>query len=63
MTTVPGVRFVPNAITVLSFSTGLTSIVFATLYGVLLLREQIGRTRLVGCGLIAVGVLAIALGG
>jgi CDP-diacylglycerol---serine O-phosphatidyltransferase len=30
MTTVPGVRFVPNAITVLSFSTGLTSIVFAT---------------------------------
>ena len=30
MTTVPGVRFVPNAITVLSFSTGLTSIVFAS---------------------------------
>ena len=40
-----------------------TSIVFATLYGVVLLRERIGRTRVAGCGLIAAGVLAIALGG
>jgi drug/metabolite transporter (DMT)-like permease len=40
-----------------------TSIVFATLYGVVMLRERIGRARIVGCGLIATGVLAIALGG
>jgi drug/metabolite transporter (DMT)-like permease len=40
-----------------------TSIVFATLYGVILLRERIGRARILGCGLIATGVLAIVLGG
>jgi drug/metabolite transporter (DMT)-like permease len=40
-----------------------TSIVFATLYGVVLLSERIGRARILGCGLIATGVLAIALGG
>lgn len=40
-----------------------TSIVFATLLGVLVLKERIGRVRIAGSGLIAVGVLAIALGG
>ena len=30
MLTVPGVRFLPNAITILSFSTGLTSVLFAS---------------------------------
>lgn len=40
-----------------------TSIAFATLLGVLVLHEQIGRVRLAGCGLIACGVLAIAIGG
>lgn len=40
-----------------------TSIVFATLLGVLILNERIGRVRIAGSALIAVGVLAIALGG
>ncbi|HEX5164026.1 MAG TPA: EamA family transporter [Thermomicrobiales bacterium] len=40
-----------------------TSIVFATLLGVLLLNERIGNIRIAGSGLIAAGVLAIALGG
>jgi drug/metabolite transporter (DMT)-like permease len=40
-----------------------TSIVFATILGVLLLNERIGNIRIAGSGLIAVGVLAIALGG
>jgi drug/metabolite transporter (DMT)-like permease len=40
-----------------------TSIVFATLMGVFVLGERIGGVRLAGCGCIAVGVLAIALGG
>ena len=40
-----------------------TSIVFATVLGVLILKEQIGRIRIAGSVLIAAGVLAIALGG
>jgi drug/metabolite transporter (DMT)-like permease len=40
-----------------------TGIVFATLFGVFLLKEHIGRVRIAGCGLVAAGVLAIALGG
>jgi uncharacterized membrane protein len=40
-----------------------TSIVFATLLGVVVLRERIGSTRIAGCLLIGVGVLAIAVGG
>jgi len=40
-----------------------TSIVFATLLGVLILKERIGPVRIAGSALIAVGVLAIALGG
>jgi drug/metabolite transporter (DMT)-like permease len=40
-----------------------TSIVVATLLGVFVLHERIGWVRLAGCGCIAVGVLAIALGG
>ncbi|MDQ3548046.1 MAG: EamA family transporter [Chloroflexota bacterium] len=40
-----------------------TSIVFATLLGVLILKERIGRVRIAGSALIAIGVLAIALGG
>ena len=40
-----------------------TSIVFATLLGVVVLRERIGWIRIAGCFLIGAGVLAIALGG
>lgn len=40
-----------------------TSIVFATLLGVLILKERIGNIRIAGSVLIAIGVLAIALGG
>ncbi|MGH9176249.1 MAG: EamA family transporter [Vicinamibacterales bacterium] len=40
-----------------------TSIVFATLLGVLILKERIGRVRIAGSAMIAAGVLAIALGG
>lgn len=40
-----------------------TSIVFATLLGVVVLRERVGWLRLTGCGIVAAGVLAIALGG
>jgi drug/metabolite transporter (DMT)-like permease len=40
-----------------------TSIVFGTLLGVFILHERVGRVRLAGCGLVALGVLAIALGG
>jgi drug/metabolite transporter (DMT)-like permease len=40
-----------------------TSIVFGTLLGVFILHERVGRIRLAGCGLVALGVLAIALGG
>jgi uncharacterized membrane protein len=40
-----------------------TSIVFGTLLGVFILHERVGRVRLAGCGLVAAGVLAIALGG
>lgn len=40
-----------------------TSIVFATLLGVVVLHERVGWVRLAGCGLVASGVLAIALGG
>jgi uncharacterized membrane protein len=40
-----------------------TGIVFATLLGVFVLRERIGRVRLAGCGLVALGVIAIVGGG
>ncbi len=40
-----------------------TSIVFATLLGVVILKERIGNIRIAGSALIAAGVLAIALGG
>jgi drug/metabolite transporter (DMT)-like permease len=40
-----------------------TSIVFATLLGVIILKERIGNVRIAGSILIAIGVLAIALGG
>lgn len=40
-----------------------TSIVFATVLGVLILKERIGNIRIAGSALIAAGVLAIALGG
>lgn len=40
-----------------------TSIVFATLLGVVILKERIGNVRIAGSILIAAGVLAIALGG
>ena len=40
-----------------------TSIVFATLIGVVVLKERIGSVRIAGSIMIALGVLAIALGG
>ena len=40
-----------------------TSIVFSTLLGALVLKEHVSPRRLVASGLIAAGVLAIALGG
>jgi drug/metabolite transporter (DMT)-like permease len=40
-----------------------TSIVFATLLGVLVLNERLGAARLIGCALISLGVLLIAIGG
>jgi uncharacterized membrane protein len=40
-----------------------TSIIFATLLGLLVLGERVGAARLAGSGLIAAGVIAIALGG
>ncbi|HUG13460.1 MAG TPA: EamA family transporter [Thermomicrobiales bacterium] len=40
-----------------------TSIIFATLLGVLVLGERIGAARIAGSALIAAGVIAIALGG
>ncbi|HUG14484.1 MAG TPA: EamA family transporter, partial [Thermomicrobiales bacterium] len=40
-----------------------TSIIFATLLGVLVLGERIGAARIAGSALIATGVIAIALGG
>jgi len=40
-----------------------TSIVVATVLGVVVLHERIGWIRLAGCGCIAVGVVTIALGG
>lgn len=39
-----------------------TSIVFATIMGVVVLKERLTPPRIVGAGLIALGVLAIALG-
>ena len=40
-----------------------TSIVFATILGVVVLKEQIGRMRVLGSATIALGVLLIAFGG
>jgi drug/metabolite transporter (DMT)-like permease len=40
-----------------------TSIVFGVIFGILVLHERVGWVRLAGCGLVACGVLAIALGG
>ena len=39
-----------------------TSIVFATIMGAVVLKEHLGRARIVGSAMIAAGVLAIALG-